>query len=66
MDRRHLFFILPLATLCLLAPISPALGQEGPDPDVAATVTMVLTSARHPELAWPEPSGTRARSPTPR
>ena len=25
-----------------------------PDADVAATVTMVLTSARHPEMAWPE------------
>ena len=25
-----------------------------PDADVAATVTMVLTSALHPEMAWPE------------
>ena len=53
MDRRR-FFILPLAAVCLLAPISPAASQEGPDPDVAATLAMVLTSARHPELAWPD------------
>ncbi|HEV7501570.1 MAG TPA: hypothetical protein VGQ33_16255, partial [Vicinamibacteria bacterium] len=53
MDRRP-FFILPLAAVCLLAPISSATGQDAPDPDVAATVTTVITSPRHPEMAWPE------------
>src|SRR6266850_2377475 len=52
MDRR--FFILLLAAVCLLAPFSPASSQEGPDPDVAATVKTVIAAARHPELTWPE------------
>ena len=52
MDRRR-FFILPLATVCLVAPAASR-AAEGPDPDVAATVTMVITSGRHPEMAWPE------------
>jgi len=29
-------------------------GAADTDADVAATVTMVVTSARHPEMAWPE------------
>ena len=36
------------------APAPREAAAAEPDADVAATVTMVLTSARHPEMAWPE------------
>ena len=49
------FIPLALAATCWLAASSPRRAAAAePDPDVAATVTMVLTSARHPEMTWPE------------
>ena len=36
------------------APSPRGAGAAEPDADVASTVTMVLASARHPEMAWPE------------
>ena len=39
--------------ILILSGASWAAAQE-PDPDVAATVGTVLTSARHPEITWPD------------
>jgi len=48
------FPVFVLFSIGSLAAAPSGLRAAEPDADVASTVAMVLTSARHPEMAWPE------------
>jgi L,D-transpeptidase YcbB len=51
---RRILPVLVLFSFGSIATPSRGAGAADNDADLASTVTMVLTSARHPEMAWPE------------